>query len=63
MYKGKGVVTECKTAEVVKCLLNVVGKIYTGILVDTVRRVTGRLIDDEQGGFRASRGSVQRGGV
>ena len=30
-----------------------VGKIYTGMLLDTVRRVTGGLIDDEQGGSRA----------
>ena len=30
-----------------------VGKIYAGILVDRVCRVTGGLIDDEQGGFRA----------
>ena len=28
-----------------------VGKIYAGILVDRVRRVTGVLIDDEQGCF------------
>ena len=33
-----------------------VGKIYAGILVHRVLRVTGGLIDDEQGGFRA--GSV-----
>ena len=33
-----------------------VGKIYVGVLVDRVRRVTGGLIDDEQGGFRAGRG-------
>ena len=31
-------------------LLNVVGKIYAGILLGRVRRVTGGLIDDEQGG-------------
>ena len=29
-----------------------VGKIYAGILVDRVHRVTGGLIDDEQRGFR-----------
>ena len=28
------------------------GKIYPGILVDRVRRVTGGLFDNEQGGFR-----------
>ena len=37
-----------------------VGKIYSGILADTVRRVTGGLIDDEQGGFRAGRGYVDQ---
>ena len=30
-----------------------VGKIYVGILVGRVRRVTGKVIEDEQGGFRA----------
>ena len=35
-----------------------VGKIYIWILVDRVHRVTGGLIDDDQGGFRAGRGYV-----
>ena len=35
-----------------------VGKIYAGILVETVLRVNGGLIDDEQWGFRAGRGCV-----
>ena len=37
-------------------LLSVVGKIYAGILVDRVHRVTDNLIDDEQIGFRSGRG-------
>ena len=37
-----------------------VGKIYVGILVDIVRRVTGGLIGDEQGGFRAGRGCIDQ---
>ena len=37
-----------------------VGKIYGGVLVDSVRSVTGGLIDDEQGGFRAGRGCVDQ---
>ena len=37
-----------------------VGKIYAGILVDRVRRVTGGLINDEQGGFRAGRECVDQ---
>ena len=41
-------------------LLNAVGKIYAGILVDRVHRVTGVLIDDDQGGFRAWRGCVNQ---
>ena len=41
-------------------LLSVVGKIYAGILVDRVRRVTVGLIDGEQGGFRARRGCVDQ---
>ena len=39
-------------------MLSVVGKTYAGILVDRVRRVTGGLIDDEQGSFRAGKGCV-----
>ena len=37
-----------------------VGKIYTGILEDRVRRVTGVLIDDDQGCFRVRRGCVDQ---
>ena len=37
-------------------MLSMVGKIYARILIDGVHRVmTGSLIDDEQGGFRAGR--------
>ena len=35
-----------------------VGKIYAGILVDIVRKVTGSSIDDEQGVYRAGRWCV-----
>ena len=35
-------------------------KIYAGILVDTVRRVTGGLIDNEQGELRAGRGCIDQ---
>ena len=41
-------------------MLSVVGKIYARILLDRVRRVTGGLIDDEQGGFRSGRGLVDQ---
>ena len=54
LYKSKGERTECKTYRGISMLI-VVGKIYVGILVDGVRRVTGCLIYDEQGGFRAGR--------
>ena len=37
-------------------LLSVVGKINAGILVDRVRRVTGSLIDDEQGALKQGGG-------
>ena len=45
LYKGKGARTECKNYGVIS-LLSVLGKIYTGILVHRVYRVTGGLIDD-----------------
>ena len=41
-------------------MLSVVGKIYTDILEDTVRSVTGGLIDDEQGSFRVGTGNVDQ---
>ena len=37
-------------------LLSKIGKIYAGILVDRVRRVTEGLSEDEQGGFRSGMG-------
>ena len=48
--------TECKNYRGIS--LSMVGKIYVGILVDRVRRVTGSLNDDEQGSFRAGKGCV-----
>ena len=41
-------------------LLSEVGKIYTGILLDRVHKVTKDLIDDEQGGFKVGRGCVDQ---
>ena len=37
-----------------------VGKIYVGILVERVCKVTEGLIDDKQGGFRAGRCCVDQ---
>ena len=37
-----------------------VGKIYAGILIDRVCRVTGGLTDDEQEGFREGRGCADQ---
>ena len=45
LYKGKGERSECKNSRGIS-LLSVVRKIYAGILVDRVRRVTGGLTDD-----------------
>ena len=42
------------------CMLSVVGKIYTRILIDRVRGVTRGLIEDEQGRFREGRGCVDQ---
>ena len=46
---------ECKNYRGIS-LLSVVRKIYARILVGRVGRVTGGLINDEQGGFRVGRG-------
>ena len=59
MYKAKGERTECKNYRGTS-LLSEVGKIYVGILVDRVHRLTGSLFDDEQGCFRAGRGCVNQ---
>ena len=55
LYKGKRERNECRIFRGIS-LLNMVGKLYVGILVDRVHRVTGGLIDDEQWGFRVGRG-------
>ena len=57
LYKGKGERTEYKNYKGIS-LLSVVGKIYVGILIDRVRRVSEGLFDDEQGGLRVGRGCV-----
>ena len=46
LCKGKGERTECSNYRGIN-LLSVVGKIFTGILVDRVFKVTEGLIDDE----------------
>ena len=58
LYKGKGEKTECKNYRGIN--LSVVGNMYAGVLVDRVHRVTGGLIDDEQGNFRAGKGCVDQ---
>ena len=41
-------------------MLSVVGKIYVGILVERVCRVTGGLIGDEPRGFREGKGCLDQ---
>ena len=50
LYKGKGERTECKNYR----------KTYAGILIDRICRVTGGLIDDEQGGFKARKECIDQ---
>ena len=59
LYKGKGERTECNNCRGIR-LLSVVGKIYAGVLVDRIRRVTGGWIDGEQGGFRVGTGCINQ---
>ena len=58
-YKGKGVKGICKNYRGIS-LLSVVGKVYAGILVERVRRVTEELIGEEQGAFRSGRGCTDQ---
>ena len=55
LYKSKGERTKYINYRSIS-LLRVVGKIYAGILVDRVSKVTEGLIDDKQGFFRAGKG-------
>ena len=59
LYKGKGGRTECRNYRGIS-LLSVVEKMYARILVDRIRRMTGGLIVERQGGFRAGRGCVDQ---
>ena len=59
LYKGKDERNECKNYKGIS-LLSVVGKIYVGILVNRVRRVTEGLIDDEHGGFSIGRWCIDQ---
>ena len=48
LYKGKGERTDYINNRGIS-FLSVVGKMYAGILVDRVRKVTESMIDDEEG--------------
>ena len=56
---GKGERTECKNYRSIG-LLSMVGKITARVLVNRFHRVTGSLIDDEQGAFRVGRVCVNQ---
>ena len=58
LYKGKAERTECTNYRGIS--LSIIEKIYAGILVDRVRKMSEGLIGDEQGGFRARRGCVDQ---
>ena len=58
LYKDKRERTECNNCRGIS--LSVIRKLYAGILVSRVWKVTGGLIDDEQRGFRAGRGYVDQ---
>ena len=59
LYKGKGERIECSNYKGISLLI-VVGKIYAGILVDRVCKMSEGLIDDEQGVLRAWRWCVDQ---
>ena len=59
LYLDKGERTESSNFRGIS-LSREVGKIYAGILVHRVCKVTEGLIYDEQGGFRAERGCVNQ---
>ena len=59
LYKGKGERNECKNYRGIS-LLSVIGKVYAGILIARVCRITRGLIDVEQRGFREGRGYIDQ---
>ena len=59
LYKGKGDRTECKNCRGIS-LLSVDTKIYTGILIGRVRRVTKDLIKVEQRVFQIKEQCVDK---
>ena len=59
LYKGKGERTESSNYRGVS-LLNMVGKIYTGILVDRLCEVTEGFIDDMQRELKKGGGEKRR---
>ena len=59
LYKGKGGKGSCRNYRGIS-LLSIVGKIYAGILIERVRRVTEGLIGEEQGAFRSGRGCIDQ---
>ena len=59
MYKGKGERRECSNYRDIS-MLSMVVKNTCRILVDRVHKVTEDLIDDEQRGFKAGRGCVDK---
>ena len=54
-HKSKGEKNKYKRYKDIS-LLSLLGKIYEGLLMNRVRRMTEGLTDDEQGGFRSRRG-------
>ncbi|MCP3680826.1 MAG: reverse transcriptase family protein [Gammaproteobacteria bacterium] len=59
LYKGKGEREVCGNHRGI-CLLSVVGKIYSRMVIDRVRNITEKLVGEEQGGFRKGRGCVDQ---
>ena len=59
LYKAKGERIKCLNYRGIS-LLSVVRKIYIGIVVYRVCKVTEGFINDEQGGFTAGRGRVDQ---
>ena len=59
LYKGKGERIECRNYRSISFLI-VICNIYSGILVDSFRRVNQGLIEDERGSFRLWRECVNQ---
>ena len=59
LYKGKGVIEECKNYRGIS-LLSIPGKLYGKVMINRVREQTNGAMEEKQSGFREGRGCADQ---